>query len=217
MFYKSLKDHVYQYISDEIKNNKLSSNEKLSEQKICDELNISRTPVREALIQLSSDGLLEITPRRGFRVKSLSLKEAKDLYEVISQLDVLAVSTAFNNISDSDLSQMEKLVNDMDYAIKKYDFDTYYSKQIQFHNVYIEQSDNQILKDTLYKLKQRFLRQSYSHIEAEQARNVLLNTNNEHKQILKYFKEKNLEALKAELTRHWNLNYAQMDSLDIEE
>ena len=84
LIYQSLKDHVYEYISNEIKNKKLNPNEKINEQAICNELNVSRTPVREALIQLSADGLLDITPRRGFRVKALSLKDAQDLYAVIA-------------------------------------------------------------------------------------------------------------------------------------
>ena len=85
LIYQSLKDHVYEYISNEIKNKKLNPNEKINEQAICNELNVSRTPVREALIQLSADGLLDITPRRGFRVKALSLKDAQDLYGQIDQ------------------------------------------------------------------------------------------------------------------------------------
>ena len=61
--YMSLKDHVYKYISDKISDGSLKPDDKINEQQISESLNISRTPIREALIQLASDGLLESTPR----------------------------------------------------------------------------------------------------------------------------------------------------------
>lgn len=214
MIYQSLKEHVYNYISDEIKNKSLDANEKINEQKICNKLGVSRTPVREALIQLSSDGLLEITPRRGFRVKSLTMKEAQDLYAVISNLDVMAAEIAIRKLSEEDLAQMQALLEKMDDAILHYEFRNYYKLQMDFHNIYILRTDNQPLIDTIFRLKKRFIRQSYPNEKSNCVRDILLNTNREHHEIFDCFKEKNLDKLKKELKQHWNLNYAEMDSLD---
>ena len=86
----SLKDHVYQYIAEQISKEELVPGEKINENEICRELSISRTPVREALIQLSSEGVLENVPRKGFIIKQMKETEARQLYEVIGVLDGLA-------------------------------------------------------------------------------------------------------------------------------
>lgn len=66
MEFLSLKDHVYNFIAEQIRLGKLNSNEKVNEQDICQQLNISRTPVREALIQLAADGFLDSAPDEAF-------------------------------------------------------------------------------------------------------------------------------------------------------
>lgn len=214
LIYQSLKDHVYEYISNEIKNKKLNPNEKINEQAICNELNVSRTPVREALIQLSADGLLDITPRRGFRVKALSLKDAQDLYAVIATLEIMAASIAMDKLTNEDLDKMEELLQDMDYAINHYRFRDYYKLQIDFHNIYIFKTENNPLIDTIFRLKKRFIRQSYTDEKSDSVRDILLNTNQEHRLILEFFQKKNISKLKKCLKHHWNLNYAELDSLD---
>lgn len=215
MIFQSLKDHVYEYISNEIKNKKLKPNEKINEQAICDQLNVSRTPVREALIQLSSEDLLEITPRKGFRVKSLTLKEAKDLYAVIGSLDALAATIALPKMNADDLNKMRTLIANMDLSIESYTFSNYFKLQMEFHNVYIFKTENQPLIDTMTRLKKRFIRQSYPTEKSDMVKSILLNTNKEHKKILQLFEEKNMQELSVYLKdTHWNLNYAEMDSLD---
>ena len=80
MNYMSLKDHVYEYISESIKDGSLRPGDKINEQHLSDKLNVSRTPVREALIQLAAEGLRDAEPRRGLRAKPLILEEEQDLY-----------------------------------------------------------------------------------------------------------------------------------------
>lgn len=69
--YRSLKDHVYDYIAQKIQDGTLLPNQKINEAEICKKLDISRTPTREALFQLASDNLLQYIPRRGFIVTPL--------------------------------------------------------------------------------------------------------------------------------------------------
>ena len=63
---KTLKDHVYDHIADQIRIGELRPEKKINENIICQELGISRTPVREALIQLAAEGVLNNTARKGF-------------------------------------------------------------------------------------------------------------------------------------------------------
>ena len=64
--YKTLKDHVYDYIAEQILEGNLIPSQRINETAISQELSVSRTPVREALIQLSCEDILENVPRKGF-------------------------------------------------------------------------------------------------------------------------------------------------------
>ncbi len=83
----TLKDHVYHFISKKIMAGELLPDEKINESDIVADLNISRTPVREALIQLASEGLLENVPRKGFVLRPISERKAVELYQTIALLD----------------------------------------------------------------------------------------------------------------------------------
>ena len=105
--YRSLKGHVYDYIVDLIDGGALADDHKISEQQICEALGVSRTPVREALIQLASDGYLENVPRKGFYVKSVTEDSAREIVEVIGPLDGRAALLAVDRMTDEDLAQLQ--------------------------------------------------------------------------------------------------------------
>lgn len=209
---KTLKDYVYEYISKGIQEGTLKPNDKLNEQEISDKLGISRTPIREALIQLAADGLLESIPHRGFRVKPLSLKEVTELYIIIGNLDSLAATLALYNLSEEDINQMEGLKEEMDEAIKKEEYDRYYKLQIEFHDVYINKCNNKELIRILNQLRMRFIRQSYSNIDKEELLKVLLETNEQHGAIIDLIKARDSKRLENYIKEvHWNTKYAFSD------
>ena len=215
MIIPSLKDYVYEYISGELQSGGLKSNDKINEQAICDTLNISRTPVREALIQLAADDLLEASPRRGFRVKSLTKKDAEDLYTIIGTLDALAAELSINYLTPKELDKMEQICHDIDQSIESLNFTKYYQLQKEFHDVYILKTKNEALFDTLNRLRNRFIRQNYINGAEEELKKVLLETNKEHKEIVELFRAKNINKLKDIIKqKHWSLTYAELDSLD---
>lgn len=210
----SLKDIVYNYISDSIQNGTLKAYDKINETDIVNTLNISRTPIREALIQLAAEGLLESRPRRGFVVKPLTIREAKDIYAIIGRLDAFAIELALPKLTDSDITLMSNLINKMYNRIKLRDFKAYYQQQLDFHNVYILKSDNSELIETLSRLRRRFVRQSYDSTDLEELSKALNNSNDEHSLIIKLIKQKDLIALKKLLIEeHWSLNYASNDTV----
>lgn len=101
---KSLSDQVYEYVFHRIKIGKIAVGDKIDEAELIKELGISRTPIREALIQMTSDNLLENVPRKGFFVKSVDEVEMQECFAVIAQLDAYAMELAMPNIEKDHIS-----------------------------------------------------------------------------------------------------------------
>jgi len=212
--YMSLKDHVYNYISEKINEGSLTPNEKINEQLICEELQISRTPVREALIQLATEGYLENLPRRGFRVRPIDENKAMEFYRIIGVLEGLAGSLSLEFITSKEVDHMKKLVIAMDQAIVSELYDNYYKLQTEFHNTFINICNNEELIRLLNQLKRSFIRQTYINEDSEDLFEVLKRTNEEHKKIIELFEKKDANDLERYLREvHWNTKNAKFDSI----
>ena len=135
--YRSLKDHVYNHIVDLIDGGTLADDHKISEQQICDALGVSRTPVREALIQLAADGYLENVPRKGFYVKRVTEDSAREIVEIIGPLDGRAALLAVGDMTDDDIAQLQFLHGSMQLAIEKGLYKKYDDLQHDFHDCYV--------------------------------------------------------------------------------
>lgn len=214
MNYMSLKDHVYEYISESIKDGSLRPGDKINEQHLSDKLNVSRTPVREALIQLAAEGLLDAEPRRGFRVKPLILEEAKDLYQLIGHLDAMAATLSLADITGEDIDMMKELQAKMKDAIEAQDFERYYRLQIEFHNVYLRKCSNKQLIIMLEQLKLRFIKRGYSDSDSDRLNEIFNETNAQHTKIIELFESRDARALESFLKeKHWSMDYAVLDVL----
>jgi len=211
--YRSLKDIVYDYISEQIRTKALKPGEKINENTICDALEISRTPVREALIQLSNEGYIEQIPRRGFVVREVSLERANNIYEIIGVLEALATTDCLKHPENLDLEYMRDLARQMDVAIEQGDYDLYYILQNRFHESFIQSSGNEDLIRILASLKKTFIKRSYSPSESEAIhKEALQRTNEEHWKMLELFEAGEAEALWRFVREvHWNLKYADME------
>lgn len=212
--FKSLKDYVYDYIADEIAVGNLCPEEKVNEASICEKLSISRTPVREALIQLSSDGILRNVPRKGFVVKKLTEKEAEDLYVIIGNLDGLAAQLAYPNLTEKDFSDMAFHIESMDAAINSRNYEMYLHQQKDFHQVYTDKCGNEALIEYLEKMKSKFLKGNYADEPEDEVIEVLKATNAEHRKILDLLKSgKPKETAEFLSDIHWAKSNAHFDSL----
>lgn len=213
--FKTLKDHVYDYISDEIRNNNIKPNEKISENKICEALNVSRTPVREALIELASVDILKREPRKGFVVKEVTLKKIKETYIILGALEGLAAKLAVDNLTKEDIEELESLIDEIDKSIDEKNYYQYYKLQFNFHSTINNASNNTELVKTIENLKKSFIKQTYNmeHTNNE-ITEMLKITNNEHKKIVELIKERDKEGVEDYLKNvHWNVSYAKFDAI----
>ncbi|MFE4709002.1 GntR family transcriptional regulator [Peribacillus sp. NPDC094092] len=209
--YQSLKDIVYNHIAEEIQNGTLLPKHKINEVALSEKLEVSRTPVREALIQLASENLLEYFPRKGFIVKELDTNKKLDVFQVVGVLDALAASLSIAHITESDIDLMEKLVKKIDLSISQKNYSDYQKYQNQFHKVYIDKCKNDTLIDLLNSLQNSFVRQIYLSKDEEKLFAVLEQMNEQHKQIIHYFKKRDKENLEQLIkNEHWKISHIDM-------
>lgn len=211
----SLRDHVRNYISDKIKSGELKPHEKLNEVQICDDLDISRTPAREALIILASENLIDYSPRKGFFVKEVTLEDKLQNYALIGNLDAFAAVLSVDRLTDNNIMKMHEIIANMDVAIRFHNYDSYTSLQYDFHNIYIENCGNKPLIRILTMLENSFIPITYVDSQPDMSEDdffsILQGLNEEHKKILELIESKDKVALEQFIKEvHWQTKYEDM-------
>ncbi|MDQ0247685.1 DNA-binding GntR family transcriptional regulator [Bacillus fengqiuensis] len=186
-------------------------NHKINEVALSEKLEVSRTPVREALIQLASENLLEYFPRKGFIVKEIDTKKKLDVFQVVGVLDALAATLSIAHLTESDIERMEELVKKIDLSISEKNYPDYQTYQNEFHKVYINKCNNDTVIELLASLQNSFVRQIYLSKDEEKLFVVLEEMNEQHKQIIEYFKKEDKENLEALIkNEHWKITHIDM-------
>lgn len=207
---KSLTQQVYDYIVEEIKLGNLRHDEKINESSLIDTLEISRTPIREALILLASDEILENIPRKGFFVKKISVETIKEAFIVIGHLDSLAAVLATQNLTVDELESMERIVEQANTALDTKDYKTYSYLQEKFHEIYLNACENEILINTINSLLNKYINHTYYSDNKEKLFEILKEVNAQHRNIIIYFKNQDIQNLKASINKHWEITYPDM-------
>ncbi|MWL87731.1 GntR family transcriptional regulator [Cupriavidus sp. SW-Y-13] len=152
---KSLSETIRTAIEQDILSGKLPSGTQLEEQQLLARFNVSRTPVREALIQLESAGLVDLVPRQGAIVKSISLREYVAMSEILVQLEALAARLAARRMSAAQRQQMQDAYEACKRAAETADSDAYRTANDLFHRVIYEASCNDILSRQIRTMRAR--------------------------------------------------------------
>ena len=109
----SLHDEILTRLRDYIVEGNIPDGGRVPERQLCEMLGISRTPLREALKVLASEGLVELLPNRGARVRQLSGHDLGELFDVMGGLEGLAGRLACENITDAEIAEIERLHTDV--------------------------------------------------------------------------------------------------------
>jgi DNA-binding GntR family transcriptional regulator len=143
---ESLSVRAYNELKRRIFENELIIGEQYMEHELADLLKMSRTPVREALIQLSREGLVEVRPRHGMRIKPVSLEDMGEICQVLTALEATAAALAAENSTTSeDLDSLRQAVTDMDAALEREDMEGWARADERFHRLLVELSGNKRL------------------------------------------------------------------------
>lgn len=213
--YVSLNEYVCNYISEQIFSGKIKPGENVSERTLSKELGISRTPIREALIQLSTEGLIEKKERRGFFVKKMGLKKSKEIYEFIGVLESYIGASVVEKLNKSDIGLMKQLYNQMEDAINCKDLVGYKKLQMEFHNVFTKYCDNTMILECLNNLKLFTKLQIFYKKNETDIFDMLRYYNQGHKKIIECFEKKDKDGLyKVLKDEHWQIEFDELMDYD---
>jgi DNA-binding GntR family transcriptional regulator len=151
----SLKDQVYEYLRHQMKIGAIRPDSVINMDSTSKKLGVSKTPLRDALLQLEMEGFVTILPRRGVIVNKLTLQDIKDYYQILGALESTAIIAVSESLKPSDIKKMEKLNQGMKSAIERDNFDAFYERNLAFHDVYINKAGNRMLRRTVDILKKR--------------------------------------------------------------
>ena len=186
-----LSTDLFNRIKEDILSGKLKKDQKLVEQSICDEYKVSRTPVREAILQLEMEGLVEMIPNRGAYVLGLSARDMDDMFTLRKIYEVQAVRWAIPRITDEEMAQLEETFDFMEFYTMKNDVEKMLNINVNFHQTIYTASHNRMLQHLLssYQAYIRHGRRSFD--EKEEYLQIVLK---EHRAIFQAFIDKDVEA-----------------------
>ena len=146
---------VREQLEDDIIEGRLLPGAQLHADEIAASLNMSRTPVREALQQLESSGLVEVFPKRGTYVAALGVSTMMEMFEVMAELEALCASLAAKRASTAVHAELAQAMSMCEHEALHGDANSYYRANEKFHHLVYKASANQFLQQQTVQLKNR--------------------------------------------------------------
>lgn len=186
-------------LEDEILTGALSPGDRLEEQALAARFGVSRTPIREALFQLSASGLVEQKPRRGAIVAVIGPRRLLEMFEVMAELEALAARQATRRATERDLAALVEVQRDSEAAAAAGDADAYYYLNERFHALIRETSGNAFLAEQAEALHKRL--KPYRRLQLR-ARGRLRASLEEHERVLEAMKRGEAERAATLMRGH---------------
>lgn len=194
-----INETAYLAVREKIISGELQPGAPLSERAICEELKVSRTPLREAIKMLAREGLVEISATRRARVASLSLEEAANMLTLLAALEGLSGEQACQKVSASDIAHLERLQAAMQQAYQQGDLAAYFDLNQSIHLEILRIADNKVLTEMFGNLNAR-LRYARRRLNPTPGR--WLQAVTEHEQMLVYLRKGDSKKLRALMEDH---------------
>jgi DNA-binding GntR family transcriptional regulator len=141
----TLSELAYKKIKELIIVNVLKPGDKISQEKVANDLGISKIPLIQALTLLSKEGLIQKLPRKGFFVKNFSKKELDDIFAVRSVFEMLGVSSLIDELSAEAEEKLKEFISEFKHYYDQKKSREYYDLDVKFHYFLIESSKNKII------------------------------------------------------------------------
>ncbi len=156
--HRTLHEQVTETVRKMIMDGRLPEGQRINEVELAAELGVSRTPLRETLRVLSTEGMVELIPRRGAFVPVVSLDEAMDMLEVMAVLEGLCARLVVERCSRRDMQRLHNLHERLERTAAQLEVDQYFRYNEQFHGLLQDAARNALLSETLVVVRRKVRR-----------------------------------------------------------
>ena len=205
---ESLKQQVYNLLKEEILNQRYSEEEVLNERKISEELNVSRTPVREALKALESESWVEYIPYKGIIIKKMGEKDLRNIFQIRTALEVLTVELAMPNRTEELVGCLETCHKKQRQILIKQNRpirSPFIDLDVEFHGILLKMADNDLLTVMIGEIRDKIRRFGMNAIFSGDRRYE--ETLAEHLEILLAVQAGDTEKAKEKMKYHMQKTY----------
>ena len=156
--HQTLREKILETIREAILKGSLKPGERVSEPDLAERFGISRTPIREAFRQLESEGYLQVVPRKGAVVASLSERDIEEFYAIKIILEGFAAKMAAENLTVKDIERLESINERLQKMADEGDVKKFFRVHNEFHEVFIKAAGNDKLYEMINQLVMKFKR-----------------------------------------------------------
>lgn len=194
----SLADQVFDHLENDILSGKYQRGEVLTESKLCAEMGVSRTPIREALRRLEQEHIIEETGK-GSVVIGINEKDLEDIFLIRKSLECMAASLAAKNRTDEQLKDLKEALEFQEFYLNKNDPDQIKLMDNRFHETLYKLSGSTTFYDTLVPLHKKI--QKYRRASVENSSRAAASVA-EHRKIYEAIEAKNSAAAAKYASEH---------------
>jgi DNA-binding GntR family transcriptional regulator len=202
----SIRERVYQLIINLFLKGQLLPSERIVENKLAEQLGVSRTPVREALHALEREGFLESLPRVGYQVRGIRREDLDELFELRKVNETLAGRWAIERITPEELEHLEENLNATAEDLQKGQSKSFVFRDADFHELFVQASKSRRLIDICQSLRRQMLLYRVESISEPETVTLGIES---HRRILDCLKKHDVKGLEEAIIDH--LEYARRD------
>lgn len=197
---KPLRSQIRSHLVEQLLDGTLEPGRELNEIGLSEELGVSRTPLREALLQLQFEGLLQFSPGKGFSVAPLELEEMEELFELGIELESMALRLAGTPTSEK-IGELRAINNEREQVLhEEGDRDVLVKIDDRWHQLLVADCSNNQLLELLRLVRNRLYRYIYA-FEGETGE--VEKAIREHEEIITALEEHDLDGAVQTLREHW--------------
>ena len=196
---KPLRELVYLELKHKILTGEIQARTRLMEIDLAERMNVSRTPIREAIRELATDGLVVIEPRRGAYVSDISIQNMLDIFEVREDLEGLAAGLAAQRITEEEKLALSKMYRLYEMAVEARDKEEIVEYDEKFHTFIVRCSRNNVLIELSRQVQELSMRFRYLYYDDG---TVFERIPKEHKHIMEAIVAGDAEKARREAEAH---------------
>jgi len=193
------REQAYKKIKDMLKTGELKPGDVTSVNELMSKFKIGRSPLRDAVLRLSDEGIIQVLPRKGIFIKGINSKEVKELFQLRLAIELFAVECIIDNYDEKSLNELEKVLLDQQKSAEKNDNDGFMIADENFHKKLVGMLNNSKMNQILEESRRRLSLYGFKTLTFH---NNMIESAEEHKKILDAIKNKDKKKAREEIAKH---------------